>query len=281
MIKSSGAQQQKTFAEETLNELVSKIQYDVAVHLKKEINEISNLHNEIMSIEYKESEFKQDYYKYKKLKKNFLEKLQYIKDSINFLSETDVNSNNLQKKKQDCIDQTIEFINKYEESTLEKINEIDKKTKKWQEKLDKNNSKNDNNNNDMSESLLPPEENEEANNEEANQYKLQATALLNRNDFLNERDKEIKGIHKISGMINGLSEEMKKNVYEGGINLNSIEEHVENTAQNAEKAEEEINKAKKIEAGNRKKLCCILWIAIFVVLAVIGLIYLIFRNMSK
>ena len=133
----------------------------------------------------------------------------------------------------------------------------------------------------MSESLLPPEENEEANNEEANQYKLQATALLNRNDFLNERDKEIKGIHKISGMINGLSEEMKKNVYEGGINLNSIEEHVENTAQNAEKAEEEINKAKKIEAGNRKKLCCILWIAIFVVLAVIGLIYLIFRNMSK
>ena len=281
MIKSSGAQQQKTFAEETLNDLISKIQYDVAVHLKKEINEISNLHNEIMLIEYKESDFKQHYYKYKKSKKNFLEKLQSIKDSINFLSETDVNSNNLQKKKQDCLDQLIEFINKYEESTLEKINEIDKKTKKWQENLDNLNLKNDNNNNDMSESLLPPEENEEANNEEANQYKLQATALLNRNDFLNERDKEIKGIHKISGMINGLSEEMKKNVYEGGINLNSIEEHVENTAQNAEKAEEEINKAKKIEAGNRKKLCCILWIAIFVVLAVIGLIYLIFRNMSK
>ena len=281
MIKSSGAQQQKTFAEETLNNLISKIQNDVAIHLKKEINEISNLHNEIMLIEYKENDFKQDYYKYKKSKKNFLEKLQSIKDSINYLSETDVNSNKLQKKKQDCIDQTIEFINKYEESTLEKINEIDKKTKKWQENLDNLNLKNDNNNNDMSESLLPPEENEEANNEEANQYKLQATALLNRNDFLNERDKEIKGIHKISGMINGLSEEMKKNVYEGGINLNSIEEHVENTAQNAEKAEEEINKAKKIEAGNRKKLCCILWIAIFVVLAVIGLIYLIFRNMSK
>ena len=275
MIKSSGSQQQKTFAEETLNELVSKIQYDVAVHLKKEINEISNLHIEIMLIEYKESDFKQHYYKYKKSKKNFLEKLQSIKDSINYLSETDVNSNKLQKKKQDCIDQTIEFINKYEESTLEKINEIDKKTKKWQENLDNLNLKNDNNNNDMSESLLPPDE-----NEEANQYKLQATALLNRNDFLNERNKEIKGIHKISGMINGLSEEMKKNVYEGGIKLNSIEEHVENTAQNAEKAEEEINKAKKIEAGNRKKLCCILWIAIFVVLAVIALIYIIIRNMS-
>ena len=275
MIKSSGAQQQKTFAEETLNDLISKIQYDVAVHLKKEINEISNLHNEIMLIEYKESDFKQHYYKYKKSKKNFLEKLQSIKDSINYLSETDVNTNKLQKRKQDCIDQTIEFINKYEESTLEKINEIDKKTKKWQENLDKNNSKNDNNNNDMSESLLPPED-----NEEVNQYKLQATALLNRNDFLNERDKEIKGIHKISGMINGLSEEMKKNVYEGGIKLNSIEEHVDHTVQNADKAEEEIKKAKKIEAGNRKKLCCILWIAIFVVLAVIALIYIIIRNMS-
>lgn len=276
MIKSSGAQQQKTFAEETLNDLISKIQYDVAVHLKKEINEISNLHNEIMLIECSESDFKQYYYKYKKSKKNFLEKLQSIKDSINYLSETDVNTNKLQKRKQDCIDQTIEFINKYEETTLEKINEIDKKTKKWQENLDKNISKNDNNNNDMSESLLPPED-----NEEVNQYKLQATALLNRNEFLNERDKEIRGIHKISGMINGLSEEMKKNVYEGGIKLNSIEEHVDHTVQNTDKAEEEIKKAKKIEAGNRKKLCCILWIAIFVVLAVIGLIYLIFRNMSK
>ena len=275
MIKSSGAQQQKTFAEETLNDLISKIQYDVAVHLKKEINEISNLHNEIMLIEYTESDFKQHYYKYKKSKKNFLEKLQSIKDSINYLSETDVNTNKLQKRKQDCIDQTIEFINKYEETTLEKINEIDKKTKKWQENLDKNISKNDNNNNDMSESLLPPED-----NEEVNQYKLQATALLNRNEFLNERDKEIRGIHKISGMINGLSEEMKKNVYEGGIKLNSIEEHVDHTVQNTDKAEEEIKKAKKIEAGNRRKLCCILWITIFVVLAVIALIYIIIRNMS-
>ena len=276
MIKSSGAQQQKTFAEETLSDLISKIQYDVAVHLKKEINEISNLHNEIMLIEYTESDFKQQhYYKFKKSKKNFLEKLQSIKDSINYLSETDVNTNKLQKRKQDCIDQTIEFINKYEESTLEKINEIDKKTKKWQENLDKNISKNDNNNNDMSESLLPPED-----NEEVNQYKLQATALLNRNEFLNERDKEIRGIHKISGMINGLSEEMKKNVYEGGIKLNSIEEHVDHTVQNTDKAEEEIKKAKKIEAGNRRKLCCILWIAIFVVLAVIALIYIIIRNMS-
>ncbi len=276
MIKSSGAQQQKTFAEETLNDLISKIQYDVAVHLKKEINEISNLHNEIMLIEYTESDFKQQhYYKFKKSKKNFLEKLQSIKDSINYLSETDVNTNKLQKRKQDCIDQTIEFINKYEETTLEKINEIDKKTKKWQENLDKNISKNDNNNNDMSESLLPPED-----NEEVNQYKLQATALLNRNEFLDERDKEIRGIHKISGMINGLSEEMKKNVYEGGIKLNSIEEHVDHTVQNTDKAEEEIKKAKKIEAGNRRKLCCILWIAIFVVLAVIALIYIIIRNMS-
>ena len=200
MIKSSGAQQDKTFSEVTLSDLISKIQYDVAVHLKKEINEISNLHNEII-----ENDFKEHYYKYKKSKKNFLEKLQSIKDSINFLSQTDVNTDKLLKKKQDCLDQTIEFINKYEENTLEKINEIDKKTKNWQENLNNKNISNNNNSNDMSESLLPPED-----NEEINQYQLQATALLNRNDFLNQRDNEIKDIHKISGMINGLSEEMKK-----------------------------------------------------------------------
>ena len=126
----------------------------------------------------------------------------------------------------------------------------------------------------MSESLLPPEE-----NEDINHYQLQATALLNRNDFLKQRDNEIKDIHKISGMINGLSEEMKKNVYEGGLKINNIEENIDNTVQNAYKAEKEINNAKKIEAKNKKKLCCILWIAIFIIAAIISLIVLIFRNM--
>jgi len=275
MIKSSGAQQDKTFSEVTLENLISNIQYDIAYHLKKQINEISNLHNEIMLNEYSEKNFQEHYYKYKNSKKNFLEKLQSIKDSINFLSQTDVNTDKLQKRKQECLDQTIEFINKYEESTLEKINEIDTKTKTWQENFNKNN-KNilNNNSNDMSESLLPPEE-----NEDINHYQLQATALLNRNDFLKQRDNEIKDIHKISGMINGLSEEMKKNVYEGGLKINNIEENIDNTVQNAYKAEKEINNAKKIEAKNRKKLCCILWIAIFIIAAIISLIVLIFRNM--
>ncbi len=126
----------------------------------------------------------------------------------------------------------------------------------------------------MSESLLSSEE-----NEDINHYQLQATALLNRNDFLKQRDNEIKDIHKISGMINGLSEEMKKNVYEGGLKINNIEENIDNTVQNAFKAEKEINNAKKIEYKNRKKLCCILWIAIFIIAAIISLIFLIFRNM--
>ena len=80
-------------------------------------------------------------------------------------------------------------------------------------------------------------------------------------------------------MINGLSEEMKKNVYEGGLKINNIEENIDNTVQNAYKAEKEINNAKKIESKNRKKLCCILWIAIFIIAAIISLIVLIFRNM--
>ena len=72
--------------------------------------------------------------------------------------------------------------------------------------------------------------------------------------------------------------ELEKNVYEGGLKLNTIEENVEHTVQNAYKAEREIDKAKKIESKNRKKLCCILWIAIFIIVAIISLIFLIFRN---
>ena len=53
--------------------------------------------------EYTEKNFQDHYYKYKNSKKNFLEKLQSIKDSINFLSQTDVNTDKLQKKSKNVL----------------------------------------------------------------------------------------------------------------------------------------------------------------------------------
>jgi hypothetical protein len=281
MIKSSGVEQQ-SFSEASLSELISKIQFDVAVNLKKDINEISNLYNEMSLNEYSEENYKKDYYKYKKSKKNFINNLQSIKDSLNFLSETIVDTNKLQKKKQDCIDLTVEFLNKYEETTQEKINEIDKKTKLWEEKIKNkyNNNNNNNNNlnnnsNDMSESLIPPDENDD---DEKNENKIQVQAILNKNEFLDQKEKDIKDINKTSQLINKLSEDMKQKVYEGALKLNSIEENVEHMAENVDKAEKEISKAKEIEKGNRKKLCCIFWFVIFVILAICGLVIIIIRG---
>ena len=274
MIKSSGVEQQ-SFSESSLSNLISNIQYEVAVNLKKDINEISNLYNVMSLNEYSEEEYKKDYFKYKKTKLNFTKNLQSVKDSLNFLSETVVDSEKLQKKKQDCIDQTIEFLNKYEENTQEKINEIDKKTKLWDEKIMKNNNNNyfNNSNNDMSESLLPPDENDDES--EKNENKIQVQAILNKNEYLNQKEKDIKIINKTSRMINQMSNEMINTVHEAGKKINSIEEYVEHAKDNAEKAEKEIIKSKEIEKKNRRKLCCIFWIALFIIFAICGLFYVI------
>ena len=69
--------------------------------------------------------------------------------------------------------------------------------------------------------------------------------------------------------------------YEQGEQLDFIQNKVEKVDENIEKAMLEIQKAKKTEKSSKKKLYCIIFWAIFVVGAIISLLYIIFRDKKK
>jgi len=125
------------------------------------------------------------------------------------------------------------------------------------------------------------DENEELNNSNniQSQQKIKYTQqLLNKNEYLEKRENDLKKIQETASKINALSNTIKLNVYEQGKQIDTIQDHVEESDQNIEKAMLEIEKAKKLEKGNKKKLCCIIFWVVFIICAIISLLVVIFRS---
>lgn len=96
--------------------------------------------------------------------------------------------------------------------------------------------------------------------------------LMNNQEYLGQRKKELQEIHKTAALIKDTTDKMAQDVHQQGEMLNDIEEKVVKTEDNVEKAGKEINRANELSKGNTKRLCCIIWIviiAIGVVLAVV------------
>lgn len=96
--------------------------------------------------------------------------------------------------------------------------------------------------------------------------------LMNNQEYLGQRKKELQEIHKTAALIKDTTDKMAQDVQQQGEMLNDIEEKVVKTEDNVEKAGKEINRANELSKGNTKRLCCIIWIviiAIGVVLAVV------------
>ena len=96
--------------------------------------------------------------------------------------------------------------------------------------------------------------------------------LMQNEEVLGQRRKELQEIHKTAALIKDTTAKMAENVHEQGEMLNDIEEKVIKTGDNVEKASKEINKANELSKGNTKRLCCIIWlvvISIGVVLAIV------------
>ena len=96
--------------------------------------------------------------------------------------------------------------------------------------------------------------------------------LMNNQEYLGQRRKELQEIHKTAALIKDTTDKMAQDVHHQGEMLNDIEEKVVKTEDNVEKAGKEINRANELSKGNTKRLCCIIWIviiAIGVVLAVV------------
>lgn len=96
--------------------------------------------------------------------------------------------------------------------------------------------------------------------------------LMNNQEYLGQRKKELQEIHKTAALIKDTTDKMAQDVQQQGEMLNDIEEKVVKTEDNVEKAGKEINRANELSKGNTKRICCIIWIviiAIGVVLAVV------------
>ena len=96
--------------------------------------------------------------------------------------------------------------------------------------------------------------------------------LMNNQEYLGQRKKELQEIHKTAALIKDTTDKMAQDVHQQGEMLNDIEEKVVKTEDNVEKAGKEINRANELSKGNTKRICCIIWMVIIgigVVLAVV------------
>ena len=92
--------------------------------------------------------------------------------------------------------------------------------------------------------------------------------LMNNKEVLEQRRKELEGIHKTTAILKDTTDQMSKDVHQQGIMLEDIENQVNNAHDNAVKAKKEITDANEMSKGNSKRMCCF----IFIILITIGVI---------
>ena len=115
------------------------------------------------------------------------------------------------------------------------------------------------------------EQNEDKNNDLPQQQEV-VMDLMNNKEVLEQRRKELEGIHKTAAMLKDTTDQMAKDVHQQGVILDDIENQVANAHDNAVKAKKEISDANDMAKGNSKKLCClisIILISIGVIVAIV------------
>ena len=96
--------------------------------------------------------------------------------------------------------------------------------------------------------------------------------LMNNQEYLGQRKKELQEIHKTAALIKDTTDKMAQDVHQQGEMLNDIEEKVVKTEDNVEKAGKEINRANELSKGNTKRICFIIWIVIIVIGVVLAVV---------
>ena len=92
--------------------------------------------------------------------------------------------------------------------------------------------------------------------------------LMNNNDILEQRRKNLEDIHQTAAQMKEITDKMAQDVMEQGALLNEIEGNVIESEENAKKAKEEIMEADKISKSNRK---CVIFYIIIILGSLIGL----------
>jgi t-SNARE complex subunit (syntaxin) len=198
-----------------------------------------------------------------------LQRIQVDFQELNSLKiKPDTNNDNIYYKRDNLKKQINNYMQNDYIKTFEVIKDI----------YDIINSLNINIENEEDENLI---DNNNSNQKESEQKVIFKQQLLSKNEFLDKRGKDLQKIQETAAKINALSENIKAMTYEQGEQLDFIQNKVEKVDENIEKAMLEIQKAKKTEKSSKKKLYCIIFWAFFVICAIIGLLYIIFRDSSK
>ena len=198
-----------------------------------------------------------------------LQRIQVDFQELNSLKiKPDTNNDNIYYKRDNLKKQINNYMQNDYIKTFEVIKDI----------YDIINSLNINIDNEEDENLI---DNNNSNQKESEQKVIFKQQLLSKNEFLDKRGKDLQKIQETAAKINALSENIKAMTYEQGEQLDFIQNKVEKVDENIEKAMLEIQKAKKTEKSSKKKLLCIIFWAFFVICAIIGLLYIIFRDSSK
>ncbi len=102
--------------------------------------------------------------------------------------------------------------------------------------------------------------------EEISQEQGQVMEIMNNQEALQNRRKELEQIHHTAALLKETTDKMATDVNKQGAMLEEIEANVINAKDNAVKAKQEITKADEISRGNRKRLLCL----IIIILVALG-----------
>jgi methyl-accepting chemotaxis protein len=110
--------------------------------------------------------------------------------------------------------------------------------------------------------------------------RLVVQELVDNSEYLRKRQEELEDIKKISTQVKEITQVMASEVTNQAVGLKSIEDSVTQANLNVHKAEFEIEQAEKITRGGGKKICCLLWLIIFLVTSIIAIVLVIFLGKS-
>jgi t-SNARE complex subunit (syntaxin) len=110
------------------------------------------------------------------------------------------------------------------------------------------------------------------------EHQVMAMDLMNNQEVLQQRRKELEEIHKTAAILKDTTDQMAMEVEKQGAQLEEIEANVITSKENAEKAKQEIIKADETSRGNRKKMCCLIFIILVAILGISAILLSIILN---
>ena len=158
-----------------------------------------------------------------------------------------VKENSLERNNEKTIEQIEALLEKAKKTTIPQIQAIKEKTKYFESNFEMNQTSEDNS--------LP-------------QQQEIVMDLMNNKEVLEQRRKELEGIHKTAAILKDTTDQMAQDVHKQGQVLEEIEANVLTTKDNAEKAKKEITDANEMSKSNSKRMSCF----IFIIVVAIGVI---------